>query len=312
MLRDPISVRVAYARRVARERARIARWQIESRTVGSDEPPARPIFIIGCPRSGTSLLFALLARHEALRALPREGHVLWNAYQHPRLKGWSSDRATQDDIRPNEARYLYTAVRAIAGKARFLDKTPKNVLRIPYLARLFPDASLVFLKRDGRATVNSLVVGWTSRRGLSYKLPQRLSLAEYRGRFWSYVLPPGWREMARSSLVEVAGSQYVVSNETAIRDIRELAGGLRWIELAYEDLVRDPLRHAGELLGRLELPKSEAVLDMASTLGSHHVGALSPPRRDKWLDRNDEILEVLPKIAPTMTRLGYGSPDRVS
>jgi len=41
-------------------------------------------------------------------------------------------------VRPAERRYLYTAIKTMAGEMRFLDKTPKNILKLPYLASLFP------------------------------------------------------------------------------------------------------------------------------------------------------------------------------
>jgi len=107
-------------------------------------------------------------------------------------------------VRPAERRYLYTAIKTMAGEMRFLDKTPKNILKLPYLASLFPDATFVFVKRDAPDTLNSLIEGWTVRFGIPYRLPQRLELADYRGRYWCYVLPERWREWARTSVGDVA------------------------------------------------------------------------------------------------------------
>ncbi len=98
MLSDPLPVRAAAAKHWSQQRTQFAWHRAISAARGTEEAPARPIFVLGCPRSGTSVVFALLQRHEALRSPGREGHALWNAYQHPRLKGWSSDRATHQDI----------------------------------------------------------------------------------------------------------------------------------------------------------------------------------------------------------------------
>lgn len=272
-------------------------------------PPANPIVIIGCPRSGTTLLFRLLQRHAGVSTPGGEGHILWNTFQHPRERGWSSDRLVEDDIRPGEREFLYAAIDRMTGGGRFLDKTPRNCLRVPYLRALFPGATYVLLKRDGPPTVSSLIEGWTVRHGISYRLPDKLELAEYRGRLWSYLLPPDWRDLQGTSFADVAARQYVASYETALSDLRELPS-TRVIELSYESLVAQPVEAIGRLLDALELNHSDDVLDMASHLSSHQVQTNSPPRPDKWRERADEIGRILPLIAPTTQKLGYEStPD---
>jgi Sulfotransferase family len=303
-IRDSLESRVGFVRREIRQRTLIAAGRTIAAITGPGQLPERPVFVLGCPRSGTTLLFELLRRHEALRSLAEEGHVLWNAYQHPRLKGWSSDRATASDIQPGEQRYIHSAVRRIAGAHRFLDKTPKNVLRIPYLASLFPNGVIVLLHRDGRSTVSSLIEGWIARRGLSYRLPEPLQLAEYHGRYWSYVLPPGWRGWRSSSIAEVAAAQYVQSNEVALADIQSLSAD-SVIQIAYEALIARPEHESRRLLDRLELPQSEAVRSFAANLGARLAGSISPPRPEKWRDRIDQIDRVRPLLVPTMARLGY-------
>jgi hypothetical protein len=304
MLTDSLKDTIAFMRKEARMRAYAWGQRVGARRGSANDRPRRPVFIVGCPRSGTTLLFELLAQHSDFRALPGEGHVIWNAYQHPRRKSWSSDRATAADVTPSERTFVYGAIRHVAGGYRYLDKTPKNVLKLPYLVSLFPDAQFVFIKRDGRATVNSLIEGWSLRKGISYRLPEPLRLAEYQGRFWSYVLPSGWREVRRSTIAHVAAAQYVASNETAIGDIASLSGG-SVIEVSYEDLVSRPIDTSARLLELLELRGSTEVLEFASHLDQHVSGALSTPRQDKWRDRVDQIERVLPIIGPTVKHLGY-------
>lgn len=301
---DTTATQLAFLRQSARQRAVILQLRTIAATRRIDEPPRRPVFLVGCPRSGTSLLFDLLRRHEALQGLAEEGHVLWNAYQHPGRKGWASDRATAEDVGESDPVYLYSAIRHIARRSRFIDKTPKNVLRLPYLSALFPDATFVFIKRDGPDTVNSLIEGWVARRGLSYRLPVSLQLTEYHGRMWSYILPPGWRERSRSSIAEVAALQYIASNETALDDREQLPMD-RLVEITFEDLLARPVLEVGRLLECLDLSPSELVMERARHLHEHPVGAITPPRPDKWRDRADQIGRVLPQLLPTMARLGY-------
>jgi hypothetical protein len=304
LITDPWRVRVGTFKRHNLLRAKRLVKKQRMRLRGTDEPPVRPVFIIGCPRSGTSLVYTLLGRHEAFRSLEGEGHLLWNAYQHPRRTGWSSDRATGADVRPGEARYLYTLIREIAGDHRFLDKTPKNVLKVPYLRALFADATFLLLKRDGRDVVNSLIEGWEVRQTPSYRLPRRLELADYKGRYWCFVLPPGWRDLAQTSIADVAAHQYASSYETALADLGDVEPE-RIVELAFEDLLARPVVEAARLLESLGLPPSDAVVEMAGRLSSTSIQSNSPPRPEKWRDRAEVIARVLPRIAPIMERLGY-------
>jgi hypothetical protein len=301
---DPLPHRVeAFVRHKLLQVRRI--W-LAARTRGQriEEPPVHPIFILGCPRSGTTLLFRLLQRHKDIRTPGGEGHILWNKYQHPKLRGWNSDRLFADDVQPEEPVFLYTAIRRFTGDARFLDKTPRNCLRVPYLARLFPDATFVLLKRNGPPTVSSLIEGWHVRHGVSYRLPFELDLDEYQGNRWCYMLPPGWQELRSTNIARIAAQQYVASYETALDDLESIPAN-RVVTISYEDLVAQPTITVDGLLRSLDLPKSGDVTEMASDLSGHQVQTNSPPRPDKWRARIDEIREVMPLIAPTMKRLGY-------
>ena len=45
---------------------------------------------------------------------------------------------------------------------RLVEKTPKNCFRISFINKLFSDCKFIFLKRDGRSNINSLIEGWKS------------------------------------------------------------------------------------------------------------------------------------------------------
>jgi hypothetical protein len=57
--------------------------------------PKRPILLVGCPRSGTSILLRALLQSSELRSVQSEGHILWDAYHHPRDRGWDSDATVE-------------------------------------------------------------------------------------------------------------------------------------------------------------------------------------------------------------------------
>ena len=299
-MREGIEARLRFARASGIAAARRAAGHL--RATGGRRDVREPIFVIGCPRSGTTLLFDLLRRHPDLASLGAEGHRFWDAHQHPARKGWGSDRSTPSSIARDEPAFVSAAIARVARGSRFVDKTPRNALRVPYLDALFPDARFVFLHRDGRATVASLIEGWTARRGISYRLPVRLELDRHRGRYWSYVLPPGWRGWIRTSVPAVAALQYRTSNEIALDDLAAIDRS-RVTTVSFEALLDRPADTIGGVLARLELPSADEVLGPAAELDRHAVSSLSPPRPGKWRDRAALIEPVLPLIEPTMRRL---------
>ena len=54
-------------------------------------------------------------------------------------------------------------VRRPLSRVRMLEKTPKNSLRVPFLARVFPEARFIYLYRDPRQVLSSMIEAWTTR-----------------------------------------------------------------------------------------------------------------------------------------------------
>ncbi|MFC6080688.1 sulfotransferase family protein [Sphaerisporangium aureirubrum] len=147
----------------------------------------RPIFVVGCPRSGTTMLQLMLHSHERI-AVPPETRFLLSAYYHRRLHGDMRDagrrRALAEWIAGDKATRFHelgldreTYVRRASegpgslgsvvgeafreygerfGKPRWGDKRPAYIRYAGVLLRLFPDAQFVHLIRDGRDCVASL------------------------------------------------------------------------------------------------------------------------------------------------------------
>ena len=254
------------------------------------------------------MLFEALNRSPQLVSLDAESHLLWELYHgidRGRLRSHSVDPS---EITRRERRALYWAIDKIARGRRYLDKSPRNALRVPYLHGLFPDAAFVFLKRDGRAAISSLITGWraTGSHFPGTSLPAGLEIEGYEGENWKFLVPPGWESYASGhTLAEVCAFQWVAANEAILRARKDVPSE-RWFELTYEDLVERPEEAMVRLLSGLGLGRDEEVLRYTRDLDRHVTRAVSPPRRDKWREENlDEVQSVLPVIAPTMRRLGY-------
>ncbi len=239
--------------RVRRSTPRIARPL--SRVLPDPGPPERPILIVGCPRSGTTLLLQGLLHSSELRSVQSEGHILWDEFHHPRDRGWDSDALAAGDVSDREREYIHRAIRLVVRGRRFVDKTPESCLRIAYLDELFPDATFVFLRRRGADNVSSLLEAWRARpRFVKYRLPEPLTgLGPLAGNQWSFTLVPGWRDLRAAPLEEICARQYVACNE-AVLEARGALDPSRWIDVAYEDLVADAGVGASTALRRARGP----------------------------------------------------------
>ena len=116
---------------------------------------SRHVFVLGAPRSGTTLVRSVLAVHDNLGAIDVEtGFFMLRdlfSYHYRGLDREELDacrRGSRDIVQFYDA---YThAILAGAGAGRFVEKTPQHVLRIAFLRRHFPNAQFINLYRDGR------------------------------------------------------------------------------------------------------------------------------------------------------------------
>ena len=120
----------------------------------SDSPSSAPIFIVGCQRSGTTLLRLMLDSHRNISCGPetrflRELEPIIGANWHRisrfgfSREYWISKLAEFFDSFQSE----YAAAR---GKTRWADKSPLYALILPFIWELFPDAQVIHVIRDVR------------------------------------------------------------------------------------------------------------------------------------------------------------------
>jgi hypothetical protein len=308
-----IEHRNAVARRFAiRSLQAAARAASPAATLLPARPPRRPVFLIGCPRSGTSLLFEALRSSPNLASLPGEGHLLWDTFHHPRKHDWRSNALSEDDLDERERGCIYSIVRAVARSRRFLDKTPKNCLRIPYLTALFEDATFVFLRRRAADNINSLIQGWRAYpRYVTYRLPIPLQDAPGSTRAWSFALVDGWQALQQSPLEEICAHQYLVCNEALLAG-RDTLPPESVVDVFYEDFVDHPREEFERILARLSIDYDDRLGETVERLSARPINALTAPAPEKWRRENETLVErVLPIVADVERRLGYDAASLV-
>jgi len=116
----------------------------------------RPIFIVGMPRSGTSVAEQILAAHPAVRAGGELVHISKLVSDRvtpaplPLLEQPASD--PPDELARAGAAYLETFGRLPKQIERITDKLPMNFLHLGLIAQLFPRARIIHCTRDPRDT----------------------------------------------------------------------------------------------------------------------------------------------------------------
>ena len=226
-----------------------------------------PIFIVGAPRTGSTLLYQLLVRRyrlcyfsNLLNRFPAtplavaklsqsfggfDAHAHFDS-RYGATVGWCSPNqgrecwvrwlpespsALEPKSVPSETkrriRATVCALQRISNRP-FVNKWPPNSLRVRLLAEIFPQALFLRISREPEPTVRSILRG-------------RDELCR-RGSGWFSVKPPGYREVMNDRDPAEQARWQIASIEHAIDEDREAVGGQRFFDVRYEELTRRP-RH---------------------------------------------------------------------
>ncbi|MBU0638913.1 MAG: sulfotransferase [Planctomycetes bacterium] len=271
-----------------------------------------PIFVVGAPRSGTTMLAVLLDRHSRI-ALPPETvffceflpevwpasvpgtheEMVDSALAHERIADLKLDRAAvlnrfrnYESTFPNLLRALLETYTAGKHKIRPGEKSPDHVLHVPSILEAYPAAKVICTIRDGRDVVRSLLkVSWAKGGN-----PRRFGL------FCNQ-----WCDYAR-----------------VILDYQRTLPSARFTTVKYEDIILHPeqeLARLCEFVGesyeptQLE-PNSDSAVVPAWEQGwkGKALSGLDPKRVGAW--RRDaepeQVWAMNSRMGSMLKRLGYG------
>ena len=243
-----------------------------------------PFFLIGCVRSGTTLLRDLLRRHPRLEA-PEETHFFrWadpfgtngylNKYKksklfknHVQMDGVSNfdfHYTLQQSLDRKEMSDYYSKLFLQARgnvDGRWFDKTPQNVYGALLINSYYPDSKFVHIYRNPLNVVTSLMEG---------------------------------KVMPASTMN--ASINYWVESIRIIEQFKNLVGE-RLIELRYESLCQNPIETIGELLFSLEEDDSNYP----------YASDMTHPEKNKYKKylNKDQIKIIKKRCEPYLTRYGY-------
>jgi len=285
---------------------RDVRWSIGA------VPVREPVFVVGCSRGGTTVVYKTLSEADELGSLQRETHDFWASLHPLAERQWRSHALGAADASQRDRDIVARHFFRYLGASRFVDKNNQNGLCVPYLQALFPDARFVYVKRSPGDNIHSLIEGWGRSEEFatwSETLPAEVRIDGDRYRRWCFFLFEGWREYLERPIEDVCAAQYAAMN-AAILDARSAIPPAQWVEIVYEDLVRDPVaafRVVWAALGLRFGARQEA--HCRNVLGRPY-NAFSPIRLDKWKEQGnrERIERVLPRVREVAQRMGYPDP----
>lgn len=284
-----------------------------------------PIILLGNTRSGTSIVQNVLCTHPGVVGW-YEPRTLW-LYADP---GRHHDEFDESDATDKVRRYIRTQFLKYQkqhGNCIVMEKTPANILKIPYVRAIFPEATYLFIVRNPFSFISSVELKWQRtlsmkgvRRRLQSTPPSQLHY--YLGRLlwgnfskrvlrrkYMAVWGPRYKGMEEDLRTQdrltVIARQWSICSQKAEMALAQFQPG-RVLRLKYEDFVVDPIPDLVRIC-------AHAGLDMTQEMVAAAKEWVKPDRQLKW-QRFDpcDLARILPEIHDEMQRHGYTIPTEIA
>lgn len=253
---------------------------------GDGTPAAGHVFVLGFPRSGTTLLEQALANHPDT-AVASEKEFLIDSFREfmgspaalDRLS--AIDEATAAHFRRRYWQGLRDAGIEVDGKI-LIDKQPLNTVKLPLIAKLFPDAKVLFAVRDPRDVILSC---FRRRFQVNIDMFEFLTL-DGTARYYDAVMRLGavYRDKLPLNLMVSRHEELIGDFDARMQAICAFAG-LSWNE---------SMRGFGERAG-----------DVATPSAPQLVAGLSKEGAGQWRRYAAELAPVMPLVQPWVEKFGY-------
>jgi Flp pilus assembly protein TadD len=196
---------------------------------GAGDAGPRPVFIVGMPRSGTTLLERLLGNHPdvadagELRDLVRQLRWMCDLAGPSQLDLELARRAEAIDFAELGRRYLAHTQWRAQGRAVYTDKLPANFSNLSYIVRALPQARILHMVRGPMDTCFSNLKEWFA--GAYPHSYDQVEMADHYRRYRT--LMSRWRALYPERILDVRYDELVTDPERVAREVLEFCG-LPW------------------------------------------------------------------------------------
>ena len=284
-----------------------------------------PIILFGNFRSGTTMLQKVIASHPDAVAWD-EPVGLW-LYADPSRR---HDEFEEHDATPRVKRYIrdkFLQYQRQNGNRVIVEKTPHNILKIPYVRAVFPEAHFLYVIRNPLSFISSVELKWqqparrrrlikrlksTPVTQLHYYLPKFIAQQwkqKIRGEKYLSVWGPRYHgiqeDLKSNDLLTVIGRQWARAARKAEADLAHFAEG-QVLRFRYEDFVETPASHLERICRHCGLEMTEEMRRLVNE-------TVSSDRNFKWQRfDSDALARVVPEVAEEMRRNGYDLPPEIA
>jgi hypothetical protein len=284
-----------------------------------------PIILLGNTRSGTTIVQKVMSAHPEIVGW-YEPSELW-LYADP---GRPHDEFDESDATDKVKRYIrkqFLKYQKQHGNFVVLEKTPKNILKIPYVRAIFPEATFLFMVRNPFSFISSVEFKWQRpvtgrgiiRRLKSTPLPQlhhhlgNYLVQQYNKRIlrrkYLSIWGPRYRgiqeDLKTHDQLTVIARQWSICSKKAEEDLAFFENG-QVLRLRYEDFVADPISDLERICSHCGFEMTNHIVSAANEL-------VKSDRQLKWhrFDPRD-LARILPELDGEMQRHGYEIPAEIA
>jgi hypothetical protein len=284
-----------------------------------------PIILFGNTRSGTSMVQDVMSAHPDIAGW-YEPSELW-LYGDPARPHDEFDERDATDKVKRYIRNQFLKYQKMNGNCVVLEKTPKNILKIPYVHAIFPEATYLYMVRNPFSFISSVEYKWqqtVTGKGIVRRLkstpPSQLHyhlrnylVQQYTKRIlrrkYLSIWGPRYKgiqeDLKTHDLLTVIARQWAIGSKKAEKDLALFEPG-QVFRFRYEDFVEDPIFELERICSHCGFEMTSHIVNAAKEL-------VKSDRQLKWqrFDPRD-LARILPEIDGEMQRHGYEIPAEIA
>ena len=235
----------------------------------------RPIFIIGMPRSGTSLVEQIISNHHQVYGggeLEDFSNIINSILQDEPTSGKAN--LSLKTISSSRQKYLDVLSRFNTSKKIITDKLPLNFRYIGFILSAFPEAKIIHVKRDSMATCWSIYKHYFSSKSTGWAYSQQ-DIAKYYGLYLE--LMKFWHEIYPNQIYD----------------------------LGYEDLTTNQEEETQKLLEYCELEWDQDCLNFHTNERAVHTASLMQVRKKMYQGSSEVWKQYSAHLEPLIKGFGF-------
>jgi len=284
-----------------------------------------PIILLGNTRSGTTIVQKVMSFHPEISGW-YEPNAIWLYADPSRIYDKFDEKDATEKVK-NYIRKRFLKYQRKNGNHIILEKSPQNILRIPYVRAIFPEATYIYIVRNPFSFISSVEYKWQStvtprgivrrlkdtpvsqlpywvRRYISQQFQKRILRKKYLS-VWGPRYDDIYKDLKTEKMLTVIARQWAVCSAEAEKALARF-GNDPLLRLRYEDFVEHPIPYLEQICDHCGLQMTDSIVKAANEL-------VKSDRQHKWQRFSlAELARIIPELEEEMLRHGYEVPAQIT